>query len=147
MDKYRSEWQNLLERDVYSGNGYAEFNTGAKVLSNVAWLISPKIDMDTHTNEILTFRTAQHHLDVDSPLNSLEVFVSSNFDGLNVTKATWIPLKVILPKQATPWYQFVGSGGVDLSSYTGKSSLSGTPARENLLWMELSGRRCAGFGK
>jgi hypothetical protein len=42
---------------------------------------------------------------VDSPLNSLEVFVS-NFDGLNVTKATWIPLKVILPKQAT-WYQFV----------------------------------------
>jgi hypothetical protein len=26
---------------------------------------------------------------------------------LNVTKATWIPLKVILPKQATPWYQFV----------------------------------------
>jgi hypothetical protein len=40
---------------------------------------------------------------------------------------------VILPKQATPWYQFVGSGGVDLSSYTGKSiSLSGTPARENL---------------
>jgi hypothetical protein len=35
---------------------------------------------------------------VDSPLNSLEVFVSSNFDGLNVTKATWIPLKVILPK-------------------------------------------------
>jgi hypothetical protein len=42
---------------------------------------------------------------VDSPLNSLEVFVSSNFDGLNVTKATWIPLKVIF-KQATPWYQF-----------------------------------------
>jgi hypothetical protein len=46
-----------------------------RCLSNVAWLISPKIDMDTHTNEILTFRT-QHHLDVDSPLNSLEVFVS-----------------------------------------------------------------------
>jgi hypothetical protein len=28
---------------------------------------------------------------------------------------------VILPKQAAPWYQFVGSGGVDLSSYTEKS--------------------------
>ena len=110
---------------VYSGNGYAEFNTtGAKVLSNIAWLISPKIDMDTHTNEILTFRTAQHHLDVDSSLNSLEVFVSTNFDGLNVTKAMWTPLKVILPKQATPWYQFVGSGGVDLSSYTGKINIA-----------------------
>jgi hypothetical protein len=36
----------------------------------------------------------------------------------------------VIFKQAAPWYQFVGSGGVDLSSYTGKSiSLSGTPAR------------------
>lgn len=125
-------WANIVQSGtifwkgtVYSGNGYAEFNTtGAKVLSNIAWLISPKIDMDTHTNEILTFRTAQHHLDVDSPLNSLEVYISSNFDGLNVTKATWIPLKVILPKQATPWYQFVGSGGVDLSTYTGKINIA-----------------------
>jgi hypothetical protein len=144
-------WTNIVQsgktfwKGTVPGNGYAEFNTtGAKVLSNVAWLISPKIDMDTHTNEILTFRTAQHHLDVDSPLNSLEVFVSSNFDGLNVTKATWIPLKVILPKQATPWYQFVGSGGVDLSSYTGKINIAFQVHRlgKTLLWMELSGRRC-----
>jgi hypothetical protein len=62
MGQYRSEWHDIWKGTVYSGNGYAEFNTtGAKVLSNIAWLISPKIDMDTH-NEILTFRTAQHHL-------------------------------------------------------------------------------------
>lgn len=110
---------------VYSGNGCAEFNTtGAKVISNIGWLISPKIDMDSHTHEILTFRTAQHHLDVDSPLNSLEVYVSTNFDGLNFTKATWIPVVVKLPKQATPWYQFVGSGGVDLSGYKGKINVA-----------------------
>ncbi|WP_413999687.1 DUF5689 domain-containing protein [Flavobacterium sp. W1B] len=125
-------WANIVQSGtlfwkggVYSGNGYAEFAiSGTKVVSNIAWLISPKIDMDTHTNEILTFRTAQHHLDVDSPLNTLEVYVSTNFDGLNVTKATWIPLKVNLPKQATPWYQFVGSGGVDLSSYMGKINIA-----------------------
>jgi hypothetical protein len=35
-----------------------------------------------------------------------------------------LPLKVILPKQATPWYQFVGSGGVDLSSYKGKINIA-----------------------
>jgi hypothetical protein len=51
----------------------------------------------------LTFRTAQH-LDIDSPLNALEVYVSTDFDGLNVTTATWKPLTVKLPKQATPWY-------------------------------------------
>jgi hypothetical protein len=125
-------WVNLVQKGtkfwlgtLYAGNGYAEFNTtGTKVVSNIAWLISPKIDMDLHTKEVLTFRTAQHHLDVDSPLNSLEVYVSKNFDGLNIDKATWIPLKVVLPKQATPWYQFVGSGGVDLSSYTGKINIA-----------------------
>jgi hypothetical protein len=110
---------------VYSGNGCAEFNTtGAKVVSNIAWLISPKIDMDIHTGEILTFRSAQHHLDVDSPLNSLEVYASNNFDGLNVSKATWVPLSVILPKQGTPWYQFIGSGGVDLSAFNGKINIA-----------------------
>jgi hypothetical protein len=125
-------WANLVQKGtkywigtVYAGNGYAEFNTtGTKVVSNVAWLISPKIDMDLHTNEVLTFRAAQHHLDVDSPLNSLEVYVSTNFDGLNIAKAAWTQLKVVLPKQATPWYQFVGSGGVDLSSYKGKINIA-----------------------
>lgn len=125
-------WSNMVQKGtkfwlgtVYAGNGYAEFNTtGTKVASNIAWLISPKIDMDLHTNELLTFRSAQHHLDVDSPLNSLEVYISNDFDGLNITKATWVPLTVVLPKQATPWYQFVGSGGVDLSSYTGKINIA-----------------------
>jgi hypothetical protein len=125
-------WTNIVQKGtkywvgtVYSGNGYAEFNTtGTKVASNVAWLISPKIDMDIHINEILTFRTAQHDLDVDSPLNSLEVYVSTNFTGLNVATATWTPLSAILPKQATPKFQFLGSGGIDLSSYKGKINIA-----------------------
>jgi hypothetical protein len=54
MDKYRSEWQNLLEGTVYSGTDMLSSILRGKVLSNIAWLISPKIDMDTHTNEILT---------------------------------------------------------------------------------------------
>jgi hypothetical protein len=125
-------WANIVQKGalswkgtVYSGNGYAEFAiSGTKVISNEAWLISPKIDMDKHTNEILTFRAAQHHLDVDSPLNSLEVYVSTNFDGLNVAAATWVRVLAKLPKQATPWYQFVGSGAVDLSSYKGKINVA-----------------------
>lgn len=109
---------------VYNGNGYAEFAiSGTKVVSNVAWLISPKIDLDKQTNEVLTFRSAQHHLDVDSPLNTLEVFISTNFDGVNVSTATWTPLKAIVPKQATPWYQFIGSGAIDLSGYKGNVSI------------------------
>ncbi|WP_418264394.1 DUF5689 domain-containing protein [Flavobacterium faecale] len=125
-------WANLVQAGslfwkgaVYNGNGCAEFAiSGTKVNSNIAWLISPKIDMDVYKNEVLTFRTAQHHLDVDSPLNTLEVFVSNNFDGLDVTKATWIKVNFNVPQQATPWYQFIGSGGVDLSGYTGKINIA-----------------------
>jgi hypothetical protein len=51
-----------------------------------------KIDMDLHTNEICFFRTAQHHLDVDSPLNTIEVYVSTDFDGLNVKSQAGFPL-------------------------------------------------------
>ena len=124
-------WSNIVQKgslywkgSVYSGNGCAEYAiSGTKVASNVGWLISPKIDLDTHTGEILTFRAAQHHLDVDSSLNALDVFISNNFDGVNISSATWIPLKANLPTQATPWYQFVGSGGIDLSSYKGKVNI------------------------
>ena len=124
-------WSNIVQKgslywkgSVYSGNGCAEYAiSGTKVASNVGWLISPKIDLGAYTGEILTFRAAQHHLDVDSPLNALDVFISNNFDGVNISSATWIPLKANLPTQATPWYQFVGSGGIDLSSYKGKANI------------------------
>ncbi len=125
-------WTNLAQKGtpvwkgtVYNGNGYAEFAiSGTKVVSNVAWLISPKIDLDVHTNEILTFRSAQHHIDVDSPLNTLDVFISTNFDGVNIATATWTPLKATVPKQATPWYQFIGSGAIDLSAFKGKVNIA-----------------------
>ncbi len=125
-------WTNIVQTGslywqgtVYAGNGYAEYAiSGTKVASNIGWLISPKIDLDAITDEILTFRAAQHHLDVDSSLNALDVFISNDFDGLNIAKAKWIPLKANLPTQATPWYQFVGSGGIDLSSYKGKVNIA-----------------------
>lgn len=110
---------------ITATNGYAEFLiTGTKVASNIVWLISPKIDMDLHSNETLSFRTAQHHLDVDSPLNTLEVYISKNFDGVNINTATWTRLTAKIPTQATPWYEFVGSGAIDLSSYTGKINIA-----------------------
>jgi hypothetical protein len=56
---------------------------------------------------------------------------------MNVTISNVPPLKVILPKQAAPWYQFVVVLAVDLSSYTEKSiSLSGTlPLGKKSIWI------------
>lgn len=110
----------LWREEAFSGNGYAEFSSfGSGNASNVAWLVSPAINLDATSNEFMTFKTAQHHLDADSPLNSLKVYVSTDFDGTNVLAATWTEVTVTLPVQATPWYQFVSSGGVDLSGYSG----------------------------
>jgi hypothetical protein len=115
----------LWKGALYAGNGFAEFSiSGTRVNSNIAWLVTPKIDMDQHTKEVLTFRAAQDRLDIDSPLNSLEVYVSTNFDGLNVATATWTRLAANLPKQATPWNQFIGSGAIDLSAYKGKINIA-----------------------
>ena len=89
-------WTNIIQAGslywqgaVFSSNGCAEYAiSGTKVTSNIGWLITPKIDLDEYKNELLTFRAAQHHLDVDSPLNALDLFISNDFDGINVATAT-----------------------------------------------------------
>ncbi|MEO6346451.1 MAG: DUF5689 domain-containing protein [Aquaticitalea sp.] len=119
------EWTNFSEagtfkwrEKIFSGNGYAEFSSnGSGSVSNIAWLITPGIDMDAQDNEFLNFNAAQHHL--DSPLNMLEVLLSTDYDGSNVLAATWTAVDAALPSQSNPWYQFVDSGLINLSSYSG----------------------------
>ncbi|TVZ56707.1 hypothetical protein OD91_2004 [Lutibacter sp. Hel_I_33_5] len=118
-------WTNFAEKgnelwteQVFSSNGYAEYSgyrTGDKV--NISWLISPNVHMDTQTDEILHFKTAQHHIDSDE--NTLEIFVSTDFDSTNVLTATWEPVTASLAKRSDTWYTFKGSGLIDISSYSG----------------------------
>jgi hypothetical protein len=120
-------WSNIVEKAsklwksmLYAGNGYAEFNTTSTTAAeNIAWLVSPKINMTAYKNAVLSFRSAQHDLKVDSPLNSLEVYVSTNFDGSSITKAKWTKLDGKFPSLSTPARQFISSGGIDLSTYSG----------------------------
>ncbi|OSY87178.1 hypothetical protein WH52_13020 [Tenacibaculum holothuriorum] len=103
----------------HRGNGYVEFSgfrTGDD--SNIGWLITPGIDMDAQTNEFLNFKAAQHHVD-NSSENTLEVLVSTDFDGTNVAAATWTKVSASLPTQDSSWYQFQDSGLIDISEYTG----------------------------
>lgn len=103
---------------TFDGNGYAEFSTfNSGNPSNIGWLITPGFDMDAQENEFLNFKSAQHHL--DSPANTLEILVSTDYDGTNVLAATWEPVSAALASQSNDWYEFVDSGLIDLSSYTG----------------------------
>lgn len=120
-------WSNIVEKAsklwrsmVTAGNGFAEFNTTSTTAAqNIAWLVSPAINLTEYKNVVLSFRSAQHDLKVDSPLNTLEVYVSTNFDGSNVSKATWIKLNAKVPSLSTRTREFISSGGIDLSAYTG----------------------------
>ena len=120
-------WSNIVEKAsklwksmLYAGNGYAEFNTTSTTAAeNVAWLVSPKINLKGYKNAVLSFRSAQHDLKVDSPSNSLEVYASDNFDGSNVTKAKWTKLEAKFPTLSTPSRLFISSGAIDLAAFSG----------------------------
>lgn len=125
------DWSNIVEKAsklwrtmVTAGNGYAEFNTTSTTAAqNIAWLVSPKINLSDYKNTVLSFRSAQHDLKVDSPFNTLEVYISTNFDG-DLTKATWIKLDAMIPSLSTPTRKFISSGGIDLSSYSGNINIA-----------------------
>ena len=114
-------WKEKTITIAGSMNGYAEFgatntsNSNPNAL-NVAWLVSPVLDFASSLTKIVTFKVAQHHLDIDSPNNSLQVFISTNFNGTNMKTATWTPINANIPNRKTPWNEFLSSS-LDLSAY------------------------------
>lgn len=120
-----TDWNNYAEvgtakwkQQIYSGNGYAEFSSyQSGQASNIAWLISPAINMDAHEGEKLVFQSSQAY--VSSAANSLQVLISTDYDGTNVTAATWTPVNATLPTTSATYFEFLKSGEIDLSSYTG----------------------------
>ncbi len=117
----------LWTEQVYSGNGYAEFNPyNSGDVSNIAWLISPGIDMDAQDGELLSFQT--EHAYPDSGHEPLDVLISTDFDGTEagVTSATWTPLEFMVSYivDYSTWFNFTSSGNIDLSSYTGTAYIA-----------------------
>jgi hypothetical protein len=119
-------WTNFAEvgavkwnEGYYSGTKYAEFTSyQSGEVSNIAWLISPAINMDLFANEKLAFDVAQAY--VSSASNSLELLISTDFDGTNVLGATWTTVSFTLPPlNYDTNFDFFSSGIVDLSAYTG----------------------------
>ncbi len=122
-------WYNIAEagnwrwtEKVYQENGYVEFSAFNSNTQNVVWLVTPAFDLDANTNVTAQFETAQHHLTVDGDQNKLEVFVVTSFDGSDIVNATKVDItdQVALPTTNTDWYEFVNSGVINLSAYTGQ---------------------------
>lgn len=105
---------------VFNDNGYAEFtsfNSGQAL--NIAWLISPAINMDLQDGERLVFQAA--HAFLTSTDNTIELMVSTDYDGnvANIANASWLSLPIKTPTPSNEFYDFVDSGEVDLSGFQG----------------------------
>ena len=92
------------------------FNSGDA--SNIGWLITPAIDLNTNTGVTLSFQTSNSFSDG----SSMEVLFSDNWDGTfdGISNATWglIPAAYITQNSDlfSSWFD---SGIVDLSCGSG----------------------------
>jgi len=110
-------WHN----DNFDDNLYAKMSNynGAENLANEDWLITPPINFDNYTDEILQFRSAMKDYNDNNCFIYLKI--SSNYDGVSdPNTATWTDLS----SQAN-WssgdYTWEESGEIDLSSVSGSA--------------------------
>ncbi len=117
-----SGWVNIAEAGtrkwqgkVFSGDGYAQ-STGynSNLPSMITWLVTPNVKMDVAKK--LRFRTAKSYWAHGSDV-PMTVLVSTNYDGINPSAATWTPITVTLAGQSDADNAWVESGDIDLSAY------------------------------
>jgi len=123
-------WTNFAElgtmlwfERVYQGDGYAQFSSfGGGNATNVAWLISPTVDLTAHQNVKFSFQSAQNFVSDDA--NKLEVYVSTNYNGTSVGAATWTNVNPNVANKNTMGYKFIPSGEIDLSAYESQGQIN-----------------------
>jgi len=100
----------------FSGNMYAQATAyNSTDASNECWLVTPGIDLDAMTDPKIEFLSSVAYWTHDG----LSVVISSDFDGSNISGATWTELDCALPTQSSTNYEFIESGIISLSSYSG----------------------------
>ena len=123
-----SGWVNFTEKGTkrtwqgksHSGNKYVQFSAnGSGEDENVAWLVSPGIDLSVYTAPVFTFNMKIGYYNA----NCLQILVSEDFSGDPVT-ATWkdITSNFSLPQQPASGYASNWSiaGMVDMKGYENK---------------------------
>jgi len=101
----------------FSGNKYAQGTAyQSSDATNEYWLITPEINCGV--NKFLAFESAKAFWTHDA----LSVWVSTDYDGSNVSAATWTQItSATLAQNSDSDNTFIPSGNVDLSSYTGQT--------------------------
>jgi hypothetical protein len=105
----------LWRAKEFDSNVYAQGTSFNSNEENECWLITPPIDLDAMNNPKLTFESAQAYWTHDG----LSVWISTDFNGVNIVGAAWIELNCILAGQTDPEHGWIFSGVIDLSGYIG----------------------------
>jgi hypothetical protein len=99
---------------TFSGNAFAEATAFQSTDNeNEMWLISPGIKAEDA--KTLSFESAQAFYKHDG----LTVYISNDFDGNDIGKATWKKLNFKMPNATNANYDWVQSGNIDITGYTG----------------------------
>ena len=111
---YNATSTRLWHARTFNNDKYAEFSSfySAVGTNDVAWLITPAIDLTGTSGEVFSFSTKTRFAN-GYPLTA---FISTDYDGTTggIATATWTPLTFTAP---TSNDVFVSSGNIDISSY------------------------------
>lgn len=121
VDISLSGWANIAVQgarkwrsQVDGGNTYAQATAfGDQATEMESWFISPSIELDVAKK--LTFESAYGFFVHDG----LTVWISSNFNGTDVSSATWQQLTATIAVSSDTEHAFVPSGNIDLSGFSG----------------------------
>jgi hypothetical protein len=104
----------LWRGKVFSGNHYAQATSFGDTQAEMeAWLVTPAIQLDVAKK--ITFESAYAFF----IHNGLTVWISSNFNGTDVSAASWQQLTPVIAVSTDAENAFIPSGNIDLSSFSG----------------------------
>lgn len=87
-----------------------------------SWLVSPALNMKKGKEPVLTFDEALNFLGSNNLTDFIQVKVSTNFDGSDVTAATWEDLEIDPATRSTgDSWTFVTTGPTSLAKYVGNT--------------------------
>lgn len=129
-------WVNYMEAGAVAWEGFSSVSSNASLgrsarfqsassgdVSNIGWLITPAINLDSQDGETLRFKTSSSLADS----SYMEVLIALNWDGVeaNISAATWevLPAAYVVKNSDSfaPWF---ASGNVDLSCISGTAHIA-----------------------
>lgn len=108
------------ERDwicrTFQNNHYAQATAhNSTDAQNIMWMITPAVDLDAIANPVLEFESAKSFYTHDG----FSLHISVDFNASNPGAATWQTLDATLAGQSHSDNDWIHSGVIDLSAYSG----------------------------